>query len=395
MFRLALALGLSQAGFHAFVASLPLALVAAGRPDGEIGAIMGAAAVFNLVAALAAGGLIDRYGGRRVYLLGTSLLAVAAVLLGTGLVRASGSDAELLLVRALQGIGLAGVLPSIASLVPARVSAQRLPTALAFVGVAANVSLALTPPVSIALLEGSSLQNVGLATAVVVALGMALLFPLSDALPAAQAGGAASGSRLRAFRPAWHPSWLAPLAISFLFIAHWGVVTGYLPQRAEAAGADIGLFFTGDAVALLAVRVPAGWLAGRIGVQPLVVTGVAITVLSLSILLLPPTTPLLVISGLGTGAGGALCLPTMMIELSNRSDATNRGSAFGLFSVAFGAGIAAGSIGVAPFFAIVGFEFALAIGIAACAVAGVVALLDRQMRHPAVPAQPQAAGATP
>lgn len=392
MLRLALALGLSQSGFHAFVASFPLAMVAAGRADGEIGAIMGSAAVFNLIAALASGGLIDRYGGRRVYLAGTALLGVAALLLGAGVVGAGGSTGELLFIRALQGIGLAGVLPAVASLVPDRVRPERLPTALAFVGVAANVSLALTPPVSIALLDGSSLRFVGLATAVVVALGMALLFPVADAERAAPTSE--PHGRLRAFRPAWRPSWSAPLTISFLFIAHWGVVTGYLPQRAQAAGADIGLFFTGDALALLAVRVPAGWLAGRIGVQPLVVVGVVLTVLSLSILLLPPTTSLLIISGVGTGAGGALCLPTMMIELSNRSDATDRGSAFGLFSVAFGAGIAVGSIGVAPFYSVVGFEVALLIGMAACVAAGVIALLDRQMRHGGVqPRAPESAAA--
>lgn len=388
MIRLALAMGLSQAGFHAFVASLPLAMVAVGRPDGEIGAIMGSAAVFNLLAALASGGLIDRYGGRVVYLAGTALLALAALLLGSGIIGAEASVGELLLVRALQGIGLAGVLPAVASLVPGIVSRQRLPTALAFVGVAANVSLALTPPFSIALLESSSLQAVGAGTAVVVALGIALLVLVPGGARQAPAEGATE--RPRRFRPAWRPSWASPLLVSFLFVAHWGVVTGYLPQRAEAAGADIGLFFTGDALALLAVRVPAGWMAGRIGVQPLVVVGVAVTVASLSILLLPPTTPLLVLSGVGMGTGGALALPTMMIELSQRSDATDRGSAFGLYSVAFGSGIAVGSIGVAPFYSVVGFEVALGVGIVACALGGIVALLDRAMRHPPEPGMARA-----
>ncbi len=373
-------MGLSQAGFHAFIASLPLAMVAVGRPDGEIGAIMGSAAVFNLLAALASGGLIDRYGGRAVYLAGTSLLAIAALLLASGIIGAGASVGELLLVRALQGIGLAGVLPAVASLVPGIVSRQRLPTALAFVGVAANVSLALTPPFSIALLESMSLQAVGAGTAVLVILGIALLIPLAGT--SREGPEQAAGERSRRFRPAWRASWGSPLLVSFLFVAHWGVVTGYLPQRAEVAGADIGLFFTGDALALLAVRVPAGWMAGRIGVQPLVVVGVAVTVASLSLLLLPPTTPLLILSGVGTGAGGALALPTMMVELSQRSDATDRGSAFGLYSVAFGAGIAVGSIGVAPFYSVVGFEVALGIGIVACALGGIVALFDRAMRHP-------------
>ncbi|MER3418394.1 MAG: hypothetical protein C4343_04685, partial [Chloroflexota bacterium] len=58
---------------------------------------------------------------------------------------------------------------------------------------------------------------------------------------------------------AYRTSWAAPLAIVVLFVAHWGVVTAYLPQRAEEAGANIGLFFAADGVSVLLMRVPAGW----------------------------------------------------------------------------------------------------------------------------------------
>jgi len=43
-----------------------------------------------------------------------------------------------------------------------------------------------------------------------------------------------------------------------------------------------------------------------------------------------------------------------------------------------------GSIAVAPFYAMVGFEFALAIGIVACVAGGVIGFVDRAMRHPPV-----------
>jgi MFS family permease len=166
------------------------------------------------------------------------------------------------------------------------------------------------------------------------------------------------------------------------------VVIGYLPQRAEAAGADIGLFFTGDALALLVLRVPAGWLAGRIGSLPLVLAGLAVTGGSLSLLLVPATTLLLVLAGVGTGAGAALLIPTLFLELSNRSDATDRGSGFALLSVAFSGGIALGSIGIAPVFDRLGFELALTLGIGACGAAAVAALLDGALRHPPLAARP-------
>jgi MFS family permease len=191
---------------------------------------------------------------------------------------------------------------------------------------------------------------------------------------------AAVAEQGRTFRPTWRPGWTGPLLVSLLFVAHWGVVSAYLPQRAERAGADIALFFTADALALLALRVPAGYLAGRIGTRGLIVAGIAVTVVSLLLLLPSPTTLLLVLSGIGTGAGAAVILPPITLELSLRSTDADRGSAFALYNVSFSAGMVLGSLAVAPLIGRVGFEVALGAGIAACAVAGIVAALDRDPR---------------
>jgi DHA1 family solute carrier family 18 vesicular amine transporter 1/2 len=377
--RLALALALAQVGFHAFIASLPLALVTAGRPDPEIGVLMGSAAVVPMAAALAAGGLIDRYGGRQVFLVGTGAFLAAAMLFVSGLVSPESAFVLLLVPRVLQGIGLAFVLPAALSLVPALVGDAGLGTALGLVGMGANVSLAVSPPISLALLDEFSLRAVAAAAIVAVVAGAVLLWPLNVAGVRGNPAGSGDppGRRLSAFRPAWSDAWRGPLLLSLLFVAHWGVVTGYLPQRAEANGADVGLFFTADALAIMALRVPGGYLAGRLGPRPVILAGILVTLASLVILLPSPTTLLLVLSGLGTGAGGALILPPVTLELSNRSTDADRGSAFALFQVAFSAGIALGSIGLAPIVGAVGFEVALAVGIAGCAAAGAVAIVDR------------------
>lgn len=383
LIRLATALGLGQSGFHAWIASLSLAMVAAGRENGEIGAIMGSAAVFNIGAALLSGGLIDRFGGRRVFIGGTFCLASAAALIGSGAVGASSPTTTLLGVRLLQGVGLGAVMPAVLALVPDLVEARRLPTAMAFVGVAANLSLAIVPPLSLVVLERQGLPVIGWLVLVAMVAAMVAVWPVRAAAPArtqGDPGGVGSAPRRggpRSFRPKWRSSWSAPLAITFLFLAHWGVVTGYLPQRADAAGADVGLFFTGDALALLALRVPAGYLAGRFGSLWLILGGLSVTMAALVLLLLTPTTPLLVAAGIGTGAGGALILPTLMLELADRSDASDRGSAFGLYSVAFSMGVALGSIGVAPVIDRVGFETALVVGMVAIVVAGLLAMVDR------------------
>jgi DHA1 family solute carrier family 18 vesicular amine transporter 1/2 len=388
--RLALAMALAQVGFHAFIASLPIALVEAGRPNAEIGAIMGVAAVIPMGAALLAGGLIDRHGPRFVFLVGTSAFFSAAALLATGVAAPDGPTPLLLVARVLQGIGLAFVLPSALSLVPLLVRGERLGLALGVVGTGANVSLAVSPPVSLLVLDEYSIRAVATVAAISVAAAAVMLWPLR---PDRRAPDRAAESRLRAFRPAWRAAWLAPLLVSFLFVAHWGVVTGYLPQRAEASGADVGLFFTADALGVLLLRVPAGWLAGKLGTRPLILSGIVITLTSLLALLPPSTTPLLLLAGLGTGGGAALILPPITLELSNRSTDADRGSAFALFNVAFSGGIAVGSIGLAPFIGALGFEAAIALGIGACVAAIVVQLLDRPI--PPLRLEPTAADPAP
>jgi DHA1 family solute carrier family 18 vesicular amine transporter 1/2 len=383
MLRLALALALAQFGFHSFIASLPVALVGVGRSDAEIGVIVGSASLVPMVAALAAGGLIDRYGGRLVFMAGAASLLAAAALFAASIAAPDGSTAVLLLPRILQGLGIAFVMPAALSLVPGLVDRPRLGTALGLVGVGANVSLAISPPLSLAILQAASLQAVAVVAMVPVILAMLLVWGMPR-LAGASAGLGRSG--WRSFYPSWRNAWRAPLLVTVLFLVHWGIITSYLPERAVLAGADVGLFFSADAVAILALRVPAGYLAGRLGTRWLIVSGVIVTVLALSLLLLPATTLLLVLAGLGTGAGGALILPPLTLELSERSSDADRGSAFALFNIAFSGGIAVGSLAVAPIIGSLGFETVLVASIAAASLAGIIAAADRASAAPVSPA---------
>lgn len=364
-------------------------MVAVGRPDSEIGLVVGAASVFLVVVSLAVGGMVDLYGGRLLFLVGAGLLFFPALLFALGIVGAGSPLPALLAVRFIQGAGLAALVPAALSLVPGLVSDSRLPTALAAVGVAANVSLAIVPPITLVMLESYGLGAVAVAAALSSAAAALLLIP--------RVGSARRPSRpdgSRRFRLAWRPEWTGPLVSCGLFIVHWGVITSYLPQRAEAAGADIGLFFTGDAVALLAARIPGGYLVGRLGSLRLMVIGLVVTGASVTLLLLPLTTPLLIAAGVGTGLGAALVLPAVLVELSRRSGPADRGSAFGLFSVAFGVGITVGSIGAAPLIEPLGFNALLVVGIVMALLAAVVAAWDDRRFGgigPAAPASVDAA----
>lgn len=478
MYRIAVSLFLIQAGFHAFTASMPLALARGGIPDPEIGLIVGLAALVQIPAAFAAGALVDRFGGLRLMVVGgLAYIAACLVLLSPG-VEPGGPNLPFAIARLLQGVGIGTALPAGLSVVPRLVPAVRRGVALAVAGASHNLTLVVLPPASLVVLNLAGLDGVAAAVLVLVGLGLAIvlvrppepvalvrdsgsaspvglpelaspvrpselaslvprsesasLVPRPDSVapvrpldsvargqhsrsaaqvrgsePVASLGPSEPAAPVRAAESvapvrlpesassgasatlaparrhlgiAYRSSWTAPLAIVLLFVAHWGVVTAYLPQRAEGAGANIGLFFAADGVSVLLMRVPAGWLSDRFSGLPLVLAGIATTAAGVALLLVPPVTPLLVVAGLATGVGAALIVTPLLLELTRRSRDADRGSAFALFSAGFAAAIALGSIGAAPLVAVAGFEVAIGVAMVGLALAAGVALGDGGLR---------------
>ena len=394
--RLALALFAVQAGFHGFTASLPVALSRAGVPDPEIGLIVGVAALVQVPAAFAAGAILDRFGGLRVFGIGgVAYLAGCAILLLPG-VEPGGPVAPFLAARVLQGIGIAGTLPAALSLVPRLIEPTRRGFGLAFMGSAHNLTLVAMPPLSLAVLSASSLHGVALTMVGVVVAGLILAgakpLPFRDPAPSHIEPGGPRHAASRTFGFAFRRSWAPLIAMVLLYIAHWGVIIGYLPQRAEGAGADIGLFFAADGISILMSRVPAGWLADRMRPVLLILAGLATTGVMILLLALPPTTPLLIVAGLLSGGGAGLVMTPILVELSRRSGDADRGSAFSLFSAALASALVVGSIGGAPVVAIAGFEPALLLTLVGIVGAAAVSLSDRGLRSvPGPAAQPPVA----
>jgi MFS family permease len=382
--RLAIALFAVQSGFHGFTASLPVALARAGVPDPQIGLIVGVASLVQVPAAFLAGVIVDRVGGLRVFTMGGVAYLIGCLILMLPGVEPGGPLWPIVVARIFQGFGIAGTLPAALSIVPYLTDPSRRGFALAFVGSAHNLTLVATPPLSLAILSASSLHGVALAMTGIVVVGLVLVWiapfgfrPLAEA--GTHGGGPAHEARRRfgfALRRAWAPL----IAIVLLYIAHWGVIVAYLPQRAEAAGADVGLFFVADGVAIIASRVPSGWLVDRTRPVLLMLVGLGMTAVMLVLLAFPPATPLLVIAGVLSGAGAGLVLTPVLVELSRRSGDADRGSAFSLFSAAQAGALVLGSIGVAPLVAVFGFEVALLATLIGIAGSAILTLWDPGLR---------------
>jgi DHA1 family multidrug resistance protein-like MFS transporter len=377
--RLAIALFLVQAGFHAYTAALPLALARADVADAAIGLIVGTAAIVQIPAAVIGGRLVDAFGGLRLFAAGGAAYLLASGILLLPGVEPGGSPLPFFAARALQGAGIAATLPAALSLVPRMLTAAQTSNGIAFVGAANNLTLVLLPPLSIAILDATSFDGVALMAIAFVCAGL-LLSARLPVRPIVHDTVSALGVASRRFGITFRREWAMPLLIVVTYVAHWGAITAYLPIRASEAGADIGLYFAADGLAIFAMRIPTGWLTNRVSPRALILTGAIGTAVAIGLLLLPLTTPLLIVSGLLGGASGALVMTPILVELSHRSSDADRGSAFALFSGGLATAMSLGSIGGAPIVAVLGMSAALAVGILLIGVSIGLTLADPSLR---------------
>ena len=320
---------------------------------------MGLASIVQVVGTLAAGPLVDRRGARLAMRLGAGAYVAAAALY-----LISGWLPIIALARILQGAGIALLLPAIFSLVPVVVSTGFRGTAIGLVGAVNNVALAAGPPLGLLLFARSP---VGLFGAALIAGALALLISLllRVGTPAPEPG------RLLKYRGSWTPIY----AITFLAVVYWGVVTGFLPIEVPPGQVpNVGWFFAADAVAVMAARIPAGYLADRFGSRWLLVAGALATSLGIVLLMIPASFASLLASGTATGAGAALMLQPILLELTKRSDETDRGTAMALYQTSFAAAVGIGSLGGAPLVEHLGFNPALLLSLLCCLASIPIAL---------------------
>jgi MFS family permease len=338
-----------------------------------VGLLVGLAFGVQLVATLLSGPVIDRWGAGLALRVGPALYLVAAVIFIV-----APTAAPIGLARMLQGLGVALILPATYALLPSLVGPRQRATAFGVVGVIQNIALAIAPPLGLWLLSR----------------GPAVLF--GTAVMTAAAGMVASLS-LRVGRPpaaraavfTYRASWTPLLGATFLTIVYWGVITAFLPiYVTQHHGGNVGWFFTADALAIMLLRIPAGWMTDRIDTRWLLVAGIVITDLAVLVLLFPPSLPVLVLSGAGTGAGAAFLIPPTLLELSKRSDDSDRGTAMALFSSSFAAALGLGSLGATPLVAHFGFIPTLVLSAVVCLVAAPIVLVtlrngeDERLRLP-------------
>ncbi len=282
-----------------------------GVPAMWLGVLSACFAVAPLMIAVPAGGAVDRFGERRVMLLGGLLLCVAAgafAVLGT-------SVAGLVAASVLLGVGHLCSVVGQQALVANGTAAGRHDTAFGHYTFAASLGQALGPGVILLFGGARTIPDTGAIFAAAVGLaaltfGVTFLLRRSARPPGARAADE-GGMRLLLRRPGL----LRALTVSCVVLAAVDITLVYLPalgaERGIASGA-VGLLLALRGAASMTSRLFLGRLSGRLGRRRLLVGSVALSAVGLALIVVPmPVWALAVVVvalGLGLGAGQPLTM---------------------------------------------------------------------------------------
>jgi MFS family permease len=343
--------------FFLLIPVLPLFARDLALSEAQIGVALAAFAVSSMFLRPCAGWAADRFGRRPLMLLGGAVFVLAP--LGYGM---SVGLASLTAVRLLHGVGM-GLYPTAATAMASDLAPPaRRAEIMGVFGMAGGLALALGPITGVALERGVGLHALFAISAALAAVGLALSASVTETLSAPTTAPfriATTMSRTAVF----------PSLLELCLMLTYGALITFLPLHADRHGLNPGLFFLIYALALTAVRQPAGRISDRRGRAPVAALALLTSAVALAIVALSDSVVGLMAGGLVYGIGHGMAQPVLIAWCVDRVGPSERGRAMGTFYTALELGIAIGAMTAGVTVARIGFAatFLVAAGVALAA----------------------------
>jgi MFS family permease len=317
---------------YTFLGVLALHALALGVPETALGLFPAASTACGLAAQLGGGRLLAR-GPRTGLVRSGPVLLVAGALLAALVPSPVALFVACLLLGSGYGLTQTGAVVLATEVAPP----ARRGEAVGIYGTFTTLAVLIGPPLGVALL-----QAVGSAAPFLLALAMAVA--------ALAAGWALAEPHARAApRPPasarLHPLvYFAALTLAGMSVT-WGAVLTFLPAYALGLGlTNPGLYFSAQALAVIALRAQMGRLSDRLGRVRVLLPAAVLVAVGVAALALRPPVWLLLLSALVYGVGYAAFHPTTIGLADDVSTSATRGTALGLVGGAFSVGVGSGAV---------------------------------------------------
>lgn len=254
---------------------------------------------------------------------------------------------QLLIMRAIFGIGFglsSTILPTVVSQI---IPKNRMGEGIGYFGLSTSIAMSLGPMTGLAVLQAYGFTKLSmLGTAFAVAIIPLLLVTRSipaeggsPAAPIVSSGTEASPSKGRIGRM------LFPAFLNMLMSVSYGGLLGFLALFGQEKHLDhIGLFFLFIAGTILVIRPISGKVFDRRGPAPVLIPGALITIASMLILSYADSMLPVIISALLYGLGYGTIQPTTQAWVLREAAPHQHGLANSIYYNSIDLGVAAGSI---------------------------------------------------
>jgi MFS family permease len=309
-----------------------------GAGEFGVGLTLAAFATAAIVSRPMIGWAGDRFGRRRLMMVGAAIAAVAGALSGF-----AGSLPVLLVLRGATGVGEAAMFVGAATMIADLSPPHRRAEAASYFSVAVFGGIGIGPVLGEWLLADDRYVLTFAVAGVIAVLAAVLVLAVPRRIDLV--AGASSGD-LGRVRPRFlHPAALWPGVVLGSGIAGFAVFSAFLPEysRSVGLGGAGGLFFVYSMVTLL-LRLVGARVPERLGARRSVTIALVLLAVGLALPAVVPSAGGLWAAAAVVGVGMAFMYPSLMALVVNRVDERERASALSSFTMFFEVGTVVGGL---------------------------------------------------
>ncbi len=324
-----------QCGFTSFFL-LPLFVKDLGGDAASIGYVMGIFGIASVSTALVSGFLIDRYGQRIFMLLGSALMFLFSLLY----LFVSDINAIMYALRLLQGIAFGLFFTSAATAVSYTIPREIRHSCLTTFGITTIACFSVGPFFGEILIE-----KFGYNTFFLYASSFQLLAFILCFFSAKSIRGVLTGRIFQGFYKVLFSDKFSVLFLVNLMIAvGLGSLVHFFHVHLYEKGLQMGIFFVIYAVAAILIRLVGGKFSDVIERRKIALPALFMMVASMPIAFFVESYTHLILFSVVFSVGYGFAYPTVNTMVIDRAHAGERGTAVGIFNMAYGTGINSSAI---------------------------------------------------
>lgn len=318
----------------------PLFIANHGGSKADIGIVMGAMALSAVFCRPWISEMIDRIGRKRSYTFGSLIVTAVPLIYLTFHGNLSSFYLPLLLVRIVQGVGLATCFTAAFTYIADIIPEKRLNEGIGMFGVSALTGIAIGPAFSELIIQQFGFSIFFLTVSAMAAVGLLIHLPLPESYVNCSSQPASSFFSVLKRR---RSSTAAMLAILFGFgLAATGTFVSLFAEERNLP--LISLYFISYSSTAILTRLLGGRLADKVGEERIIPYALIVTATGLFIMIFLGGSTILVLSGLLTGCGHGFLFPALNTLAIRNEPIAIRGKVVGVFTGGIDAGVFLGSV---------------------------------------------------